>query len=798
MSEQHAESIKRGSVLCFASVKGGSGKTTLALNTAYGLMQANKSVVLVDTDSATRGLSMLCLAQTASFRHATKEQSLSSAWLCQIPPDKMETYVVERRGGLFPIILATQSASDTLLGIEELLGLVKFDVKQEIGVTATTRSFEESGFISTSDRKLSPAMMDYWRFYSALIDHLATKFDFVVVDTRGGADFTSIFSSLKADRCMLVLEHDMVSDALVPGFVSKRETYSRELAASIEGYAGVQQIHGIIFNRLHSLREETGSSVAGITVLGKLTHDHRARACFADFGVALHDARNSDFAFQLGMVLTDLASGKQAVDEIRQPLTEYLDIKDKKNSNPNWRKSVREWAAARQRNEDIARLLPRAIVVALLLVGLAVMLDLFFMDEGVRFRFSFGATAILVCVLFTDLVVRFVKQMRSSSHPWSPLTKKMTWGTLSIAAIMLAVAVTFLPLRLPELFKVDENEAAAELAKSSLWGEEGIELGSSLSKNITALVQASNAEHAKLAELVDFEKNMRAEIGVTDQGKRLWDQFIKSYDSIKTGADNLQTSLAAYVSWKVIGGDETPMIQGFRKMHGPIANQIDVLALNREQMTVLGKKLHELALQNETLLDFDSKWPLDVVGDVKTIQKKLTDAKTMLVEFQGLRAIQEREPSTLEKSYVSAIVDFFAEPILRKAPVNGQGLGFALMAPFLDKNFVKLAAERIGELHAKIAANTAQNKNLVSPRDKEVLLRLATMLNALCNTYPSAPSAVPNQSQTELLKLNRVVLTPFVTDIINWIDALPGESRGQLKTSRGVLEDCSKLISASK
>src|SRR5262245_20189726 len=58
------QSIMAAKVLCMASAKGGSGKTVLTATFAAFLVALGKRVLIIDTDAATNGLSLMYLKET--------------------------------------------------------------------------------------------------------------------------------------------------------------------------------------------------------------------------------------------------------------------------------------------------------------------------------------------------------------------------------------------------------------------------------------------------------------------------------------------------------------------------------------------------------------------------------------------------------------------------------------------------------------------------------------------------------------------------------------------------------------
>ena len=65
-------------VICFASAKGGSGKTVISASLAKFLAAVGKKVLLVDMDAATNGLSLLYLDELVNARKRLAGKRISA------------------------------------------------------------------------------------------------------------------------------------------------------------------------------------------------------------------------------------------------------------------------------------------------------------------------------------------------------------------------------------------------------------------------------------------------------------------------------------------------------------------------------------------------------------------------------------------------------------------------------------------------------------------------------------------------------------------------------------------------
>ena len=63
-------------VYCFASAKGGSGKTVLTANIASFLTEIGKKCLIIDADAATHGMTLLYIVEVSANPNIKKTRSL--------------------------------------------------------------------------------------------------------------------------------------------------------------------------------------------------------------------------------------------------------------------------------------------------------------------------------------------------------------------------------------------------------------------------------------------------------------------------------------------------------------------------------------------------------------------------------------------------------------------------------------------------------------------------------------------------------------------------------------------------
>lgn len=160
-------------ILCFASAKGGSGKTILTANIASFLTDLGKKCLIIDCDAATHGMTLLYLVEVSANSNSSKK-------------------------GIFNI-----SNSNDLSDIIKT-SLVK--VENGIDFLPATYNFKpgfdpENEFIEGSLPKV--------------VESMRSKYDFILLDAQAGSDKYSKLAMNKniSDEIIIVSEYDPLSAA---------------------------------------------------------------------------------------------------------------------------------------------------------------------------------------------------------------------------------------------------------------------------------------------------------------------------------------------------------------------------------------------------------------------------------------------------------------------------------------------------------------------------------------------------------------------------------------------------------
>jgi len=178
-------------VICFASAKGGSGKTVITATIGSFLAALGKRVLLIDTDAATNGLTLLYI----------KEVLAQGA---QRPPDQQSLV------GLFEGDEASVSVTH---------------VELAAGVHLVPATYQ---FVNTEGR--SPEHFE--RRLAMILQRNRENYDYILLDAQAGADVYASIAMNKqiSDVVVLVAEYDPMSAAGIErlkGLMRDDLTYAR-------------------------------------------------------------------------------------------------------------------------------------------------------------------------------------------------------------------------------------------------------------------------------------------------------------------------------------------------------------------------------------------------------------------------------------------------------------------------------------------------------------------------------------------------------------------------------------------
>jgi septum site-determining protein MinD len=163
------ENIKVSKVICFASAKGGTGKTTISATLAKFLVALGKKVLLVDMDAVTNGLTLLYVEEMLKAKiHLTKEEASAK--------------------GIFEV---TEDEPPTPFTVEG-----SFDMIPSAYVLQQTEGIPTETFRSAVSKILSAFREEY---------------DYIMFDLQAGSNIYAGIALESADEVVIVSEYDPIS-----------------------------------------------------------------------------------------------------------------------------------------------------------------------------------------------------------------------------------------------------------------------------------------------------------------------------------------------------------------------------------------------------------------------------------------------------------------------------------------------------------------------------------------------------------------------------------------------------------
>jgi cellulose biosynthesis protein BcsQ len=281
----------KGRVICFTSAKGGSGKTVFAVSTAYSLLKAGKRVLCIDCDFSTRGLSLFLLSSLvdAPGLDIPREGCLAESLLDRLAVEKLQPLTISHGSIEFTAILSNRNLRQGGIPEDRLLGNTSDGGKSHI---------------------VDIPVKEYCNYFSDICSAMRDKFDYVIVDTRGGFDITTVVPAIVADYYCIVMEADEISMQQVFGLKSKIDEYGELLAQQVK-------LKGIIVNKaLYSPTDKTYleavSRLYGGQPLGTVPIDRQAIRAYQKKHLALELVPESDFSFYSFGVINRIVGSEQS------------------------------------------------------------------------------------------------------------------------------------------------------------------------------------------------------------------------------------------------------------------------------------------------------------------------------------------------------------------------------------------------------------------------------------------------------------------------------------------------------
>jgi len=163
------KSSSRARIVCFASAKGGSGKTVICASLAKFLSSLGKRVLLIDMDAATNGLTLLYLGEVNEARRLIATHKLVSQGMYEVP------------SGEIPTVLDLDDSTKLIPAT--------YAMKQTEGM---------------EQNRLRADLISTVSFYG-------DKFDYILLDAQSGSDIYAQVAFEIADETIVVSEFDPIS-----------------------------------------------------------------------------------------------------------------------------------------------------------------------------------------------------------------------------------------------------------------------------------------------------------------------------------------------------------------------------------------------------------------------------------------------------------------------------------------------------------------------------------------------------------------------------------------------------------
>lgn len=350
-------------VICFSSAKGGSGKTTLTASFGKLLSEFGKSVLMIDFDEATNGLSLLFINEIVRFSDGL---NLKSSDLC----------------GVFPVS-------------NEITSIVP--ISNELHLAPAAFEFSEYKQEQVRDYKIR---------INKIIRTFEEKYDFILIDAQAGSDAASLAAvdPNVSDLIVLISEFDPMSAAgierlkgLEPSSFSFERTYILlnkllpEFVKSFEDFFSVSHYLPPIPWTADAVRAYSKRGIAIDTEQGN------------EFTIAILQAMR---ALPVPIIQNSYEDWvRDRAPMIRQPIDEqYADTEELLLSSM---KRLKELSIKRERDAKL-RSLRISVAIAVTITAIAAMIFYFFRSNiyvfGIdqvfpRFGLSFGMSVLGAIVI---------------------------------------------------------------------------------------------------------------------------------------------------------------------------------------------------------------------------------------------------------------------------------------------------------------------------------------------------------------------------------------------------------------
>ena len=217
--------ISRTEIISVASGKGGTGKTLILVSLGYALQTSGHRVLFIDSDAATDGLSLFVLGPKgvesisdltpqntfSGYLRAYSDNSLNTDW---VAPFRVNRGQLDDHGQIYDAVLSGRG----------LYGDIEEEINQSAEPHLARQIFRNA----------------IQQLYNTL--RSANRWDYVLIDTRGGFGFST------TDVCALSDSFFLVTEASHTSFYQDKNLIYRISAAAAE-LDRKPALRGIIINK---------------------------------------------------------------------------------------------------------------------------------------------------------------------------------------------------------------------------------------------------------------------------------------------------------------------------------------------------------------------------------------------------------------------------------------------------------------------------------------------------------------------------------------------------------------------
>lgn len=279
-------------VVALVSGKGGTGKTTLTANFAVelasaprqpgsGVMGEKNRVLVIDNDYATGGTSYL-LAGGERLKTGVESQMIQhrtcfyDCYAHKIPPEQvtpLRLLFEEKSVGEFEVHVLLNSLS---WWRTPLPGAVDEDEEPLFFLDGASQ-----GFV---DRELLP-------YYESLIRHFRQFYDYIIIDSRGGADTRASVAAVVADSVVIVTEPGEVAGKQDVSFVQSLRSLAEQIDRQVGGVS-------VIYNRVLANEKRVRDRQSDLTVIGRLPISQNVVQCYRNTELIFERRPLDDFCIE--------------------------------------------------------------------------------------------------------------------------------------------------------------------------------------------------------------------------------------------------------------------------------------------------------------------------------------------------------------------------------------------------------------------------------------------------------------------------------------------------------------------